>query len=195
MSHYLTSQKLIHIVAVSADGIIGYKDGFPWDRLDGDLPRFSQITKGCPILMGRKTLETLPRLLPGRTHLVLTRQPEITFKGQTVRQNDFEDEDSRLYCSDSYIALLESCERKFKGGDVYIIGGGEIYEQTLDYVHAIRMTRVHQTFEDLRENEPESLTWYPQLGTAWKQCWSYGVRGSHTYIDYVRDWDDPRTTY
>ena len=113
------------IVAASANNVIGVDGGLPW-HLPEDLRRFKEITMGKPMIMGRATWESIGRALPGRTSIVVTRQPDYEAQGAFV--------------VDGIDAAIEAA------GDVdeiMVIGGGEIYRQVLARADRIYMTRVH----------------------------------------------------
>ena len=113
------------IVAVSANGVIGRGDELPW-HLSDDLKRFKQLTLGKPIVMGRKTFESIGRALPGRQNIVLTRQSE------------FAADDCDVVSSiDAAIAASGDA------GEIVVIGGSEIYKLFLPLAERIYMTRVH----------------------------------------------------
>ncbi len=117
------------IVAVSKNGIIGNKGRLPW-HLPADLKRFKQLTMGHPILMGRKTFESVGKPLPGRTNIVITRQPDFQACGATMVHSLKE-------------ALL-LCENE---KEVFVIGGAEIYRQALPFADRIYLTRINQDFK------------------------------------------------
>lgn len=113
------------IVAVSANGVIGRGGELPW-HLSDDLKRFKQLTLGKPIVMGRKTFESIGRALPGRQNIVLTRQSE------------FAADDCDVVSSiDAAIAASGDA------GEIVVIGGSEIYKLFLPLAERIYMTRVH----------------------------------------------------
>ena len=122
--------KLTLIVAVSENNVIGKDNDLIW-RLRNDLQRFKALTSGHCIIMGRKTFESFPKPLPNRTHIVITTQ-----------QN---------YKSPEGVTVVNSLEAAIKAAkqdsSPYIIGGGEIYKQALDFVDLIELTKVHHTFE------------------------------------------------
>ncbi len=113
------------IVAVSANGVIGRGDELPW-HLSDDLKRFKRLTLGKPIVMGRKTFESIGRALPGRQNIVLTRQSEFAA-----------DECDVVSSIDAAIATPGDA------GEIVVIGGGEIYKLFLPLAERIYMTRVH----------------------------------------------------
>ncbi len=115
------------IVAKSIDNIIGKEGSLPWN-IPSDLKRFKEITIGKKILMGRKTFESLPFLLPKRTHLVLTKNKDFSYNNENVIiYNDLE-------------KLIE--EFKDSEEEVFIIGGGKIYSQFLGLSSKLYITEV-----------------------------------------------------
>jgi len=113
------------IVALSENNVIGRDKGLPW-KLSADLKRLKELTMGHHIIMGRKTWESLGKPLPGRIHIVITRQKDYKAPGASV-VNSLEE------------ALIMS------SGDheVFIFGGGEIFAKALPVVQKIYLTRVH----------------------------------------------------
>ena len=138
---------LTHIVACSANGIIGRNGELPW-HLPSDLKFFKQVTTGHTIIMGRKTFESIGKALPKRLSIVITRQnpelPEGVLKAESL---------------DEAFAIAEKESEKW-GSEVFVIGGGEIYRQTLGLVNKVFLTKIHHEIEgdttypleDLEEN-------------------------------------------
>jgi len=106
-------------------GVIGVNGGIPW-RLSDDLKHFKAITMGKPIVMGRKTHATIGRLLPGRENIIITRRTDYHPEGCTVLNNL-----EALY--DRYNSVAE----------LMIMGGAELYQQTLEISYRIYLTEVH----------------------------------------------------
>ena len=121
--------KVSAIVAMSRQGIIGDDQGMPW-HLPADLKRFKEVTLGKPVLMGRKTHESIGRVLPGRPNLVLTRQANYQRPGINVVRTPQEALD--------FAALFAR--------EVMIIGGGEVYRLFATHVHSLHLTVVEGTF-------------------------------------------------
>jgi dihydrofolate reductase len=136
--------KISLVVAVSKNGVIGRDGGLPW-HISSDLKRFKEITMGKPVIMGRKTWESLPkRPLPGRRNIVLTRAAQAIGEGaETVASPA------------KALALVQDVE------EVCVIGGGEIYRQFLPVAHRIYLTEV-----DL---EVDGDTQFPALDSSWKE--------------------------
>ncbi len=123
------------IVAASRNGVIGAGGKLPW-HLPADLQRFKQITMGHPILMGRKTFESIGKPLPGRTNIVITRQKGFQCCGTTAVH--------------SLEEALQMCDRGAtaqRSKEVFVIGGAEIFQQALPFADRIYLTRINQDFE------------------------------------------------
>lgn len=111
------------IAAVARNGIIGRDNALPW-RLKADLARFKAITLGHPILMGRKTWESLGRPLPGRRNLVVTRNAAFAAPGAEI------------------YATPDAALQRIGDGPVFVIGGAELYRQLLDRADRLLLTEV-----------------------------------------------------
>ncbi len=123
------------VVAVSENGVIGAGGDMPW-RLSSDLKQFKQITLGKPVVMGRKTFESIGRPLPGRVNIVVSRQTGYHIAGATVVRNVA-----------SGMAFATKAAHDAGGDEVCVIGGGEIYRQTLDKADRVYKTEVHVRVE------------------------------------------------
>jgi dihydrofolate reductase len=121
---------LVIVAAVARNGIIGAKGGLPW-RLSSDLKRFKALTWGKPLVMGRKTFDSIGRALPGRETIVVTRDPAFAPPGVFVAHN-------------LESGLDHAAERaRAMGADEIIIGGGaEIYAQTIARASRLLITEV-----------------------------------------------------
>jgi dihydrofolate reductase len=135
------------VVARARNGVIGRDGDLPW-RLKSDMAFFKAITMGKPIVMGRKTWESLPRKpLPGRLNLVVTRQDGLAAEGAEV-------------CSTVNAALDRACEQAAADGveEVCVIGGAQIYAATLDRADRLYITEV--------EADPDGDAVFPALDPA-----------------------------
>lgn len=119
------------IVAVSTNGVIGMNNELIW-RLPDDLKRFKKLTVGHPMIMGRKTFESIGKPLPGRQSIVITRDKNFQFEGVIV-----------VHSLDEAIAEAQKIETQ----EAFIIGGGEIYRQALPVCHKLYITEVHTETE------------------------------------------------
>ena len=136
------------IVAASQNGVIGANNKLPW-HLPADLQRFKQLTMGHPILMGRKTYESIGKPLPGRTNIMITRQKGFQCCGTTVAHSL---EEALLMCdrgataqrSKEMVALPLSADHE---KEAFVIGGAEIFKQALPLADRIYLTRINQDFK------------------------------------------------
>lgn len=128
--------RLTLVVAIAKNGVIGANGGLPW-RLSSDMARFKAVTMGKPILMGRKTWESLPKKpLPGRQNLVLSRDP------------NFKAEGAWLYTDLAAMLAAGRAMAEASGvGEVCVIGGAQLYEATLPLAARIVLTEVNLTPE------------------------------------------------
>lgn len=119
------------IVAAADNDVIGRNNALPWD-LPADLAHFKRLTMGKPILMGRKTFESIGRPLPGRSNIVITRDPQYTAAGVQVVHSV----DEALSLAED-IALIDGAE------ELMVIGGAEIYRLAMPAATRLYLTRVH----------------------------------------------------
>lgn len=120
---------IIMIAAVAENNALGKNNDLLW-HLPGDFKRFKEITSGHHIIMGRKTFESFPKPLPNRTHVVISRQKDFLPEGCIVAEN-----------LEKAIAVCP------KNEDLFIIGGGQIYKQSIHLADKLDITRVHHSFE------------------------------------------------
>ena len=118
------------IVAAAENNAIGKDNDLIWS-LPNDLKRFKKLTSGHSIIMGRKTFDSFPGLLPNRKHIVISRNKNISFSDEVTVVNNFED------------AIKETGDDE----NPFIIGGGQIYKLAMDIVDKIELTRVHEEFK------------------------------------------------
>ncbi len=119
------------VVAVSENGVIGADGGMPW-HLPSDLKHFKQTTMGKPVIMGRKTHEAIGRPLPGRDNIVVTRKTDYCPDGVLVAPN-----------VSAALALGRQYAESLGVDEICVIGGGEIYRQTLEFADRVYLTEVH----------------------------------------------------
>lgn len=135
------------VVAVAENNVIGKDNQLIW-HLPADLKHFKQITMGHPILMGRKTYESIGKPLPGRTSIIITRQEDYKAEGCVV------------------VNSVEEAIKEAKQLDeqAHIIGGAEIYKQSLHLTDTIYLTRIHHSFDgdtyfpEIKEEEWEAVS-------------------------------------
>lgn len=123
--------ELAILVAIAENGVIGRGGGLPW-RLSSDLKRFKADTMGKPILMGRRTWESIGRPLPGRLNIVISRDTDFRAEGAEV-----------VASLPEAISLAKARARSMEGADeICVIGGGEIYRQALPLADRLYVTHV-----------------------------------------------------
>ena len=152
------------IVAVSQNGVIGKNNQLPW-RLPEDLKRFKQLTMGHPILMGRKTFESIGKPLPGRTNIVITRQKGFSCCGALTAGSLDEalrmcDRGATAQRSQEMAALSLGADHE-ETEEAFVIGGATLYEQTLPQADKIYLTLIHRDFE--------GDTFFKWNNTGWKE--------------------------
>jgi dihydrofolate reductase len=133
------------IVAVADNGVIGRNNALPW-QLPEDLRYFKRVTMGKPIVMGRKTFESIGRPLPGRTNIVISRAPGFAAAGVEVAAS-----------LDAALQLAAPAAGPADQAEVIVIGGAEIYALAIPRAHRLYVTEVHA--------EPEGDAWLPSV--AW----------------------------
>jgi dihydrofolate reductase len=117
------------IAAAAENNALGKDNQLVWHLTD-DFKRFKQLTSGHYIIMGRKTFESFPKPLPNRTHIIITRQKNYKVEGCLIANS-----------IENAMAMAP------KNEEVFIIGGAEIYKQSIDFADKIELTRVHSNFE------------------------------------------------
>jgi len=138
----------LHLIyARAANGVIGANNTLPW-HLPEDLAHFKRHTLGCPVIMGRKTWDSLPpkfRPLPGRLNLVVTRQPDWQAQGAQAAASL---QDALAHCGDAF--------------DAWVIGGAQIYAQALALARSVVVTEI--------DVQVQGDAFAPQLGSEWREA-------------------------
>ena len=138
------------VIAQAANRVIGRDNRMPW-HLPADLAHFKRVTMGRPVIMGRKTWESIGRALPGRLNIVITRTASFTAPGATV------------------VGSLDEAYRAAGDVDeVFIIGGGQVYAEAMATADRIYLTEIAA--------EPEGDTWFPAFD---RSQWQETVMGEH----------------
>ena len=122
--------RLVIAVAVARNGVIGADGGLAW-KISDDLKWFKSVTLGKPVIMGRKTFESIGRALPGRDNIVLTRAPDFAAEGVYIARS-----------LDGAIKLADALAGAAGADECCVIGGADIYAQTLAHTSRIYLTRV-----------------------------------------------------
>jgi dihydrofolate reductase len=142
--------EIVLVAAVADNGVIGADNAIPW-RMKSDMQRFKAITMNKPMVMGRKTFASLKRPLPGRTHIVVTRDAGFSHPGV-------------LTCTsfDSALALAQADALQRGADDIAVIGGVEIFAHFLGLADRLEITEVHAA--------PKGDTYFPAIDkTAWRE--------------------------
>ena len=165
---------LVAVVAMARNRVIGDGEKLLW-HLPGDLARVKALTMGRPLIMGRRTFESIGRPLPGRANIVMTRNPEF-------------DPDGVLVARDAGAALAMAAEWIAGGedrvGEIVVFGGGEIYRAFLERTDRIEMTEV--------DAAPDGEATFPELdGAEWRETGreeigSAGDAPGHAYVRLER---------
>lgn len=145
----MNTSEIFLVVAVADNGVIGHDGTLPW-HVPADLRHFKALTMNKPMVMGRKTFESLPGLLPGRRHIVLTRDPDWSEDGAEVAHS------------------VEEAVHLANAPHVAVIGGAEIYRLFLPLAHRIEWTEVHTA--------PDGDTRFPDYD---RSGWQESARVGH----------------
>lgn len=156
--------EIVLIVARADNGVIGADGQLPW-HLPADLRRFKQLTTGAPMIMGRKTFESLPGLLPGRRHIVLTRATDWAEDGAEV------------------VHSVEKALTLANAPHVSIVGGAEIYRLFLPRADRIELTEVHLSPEGDTRLEAFGEEW---VETARLACAAENGSPAHDFVTLKR---------
>ena len=140
------------IAATSTNNALGKDNQLVW-HLPDDFKRFKTLTSGHYIILGRKTFESFPKPLPNRTHVIIT------------RNKNYEAPEGCIVVS-SLEKAIEVCP---KNEEIFIIGGGEIYKQSIDIADKVELTRVHTTVE--------ADTFFPEINS---EKWKIVFEEQHT---------------
>jgi dihydrofolate reductase len=160
-------KKIVLVVAIGENGVIGRNGALPW-RLTSELQHFKRVTLNHPVIMGRKTYQSLKRPLPQRTNIVLTRRAG-------------EAKPDVIYASDLDEALaLARADAEARGADaIMVIGGSDVFARTLPIADRLELTRVHAS--------PDGDVWFPDLPKSeWRETRSERyARGPDDEFDYT----------
>jgi len=160
------------VVAASENNVIGKDNQLLWN-LPNDMKFFKNTTWAMPVIMGRKTFESMGKVLPGRTNIVITNRKDFEAPGAHV-----------VNSLDAALAIASGTAAK----EVFVIGGGEIYRQALPYCDRVYLTRVHTTLD--------GDTFFPELPA---QEWSrhavlnFPADEKHAFAYSFERWDKNRS--
>ena len=159
--------EIVMVYARASNGAIGHENRLPW-RLPSDLKRFKALTMGCPMIMGRKTFESLPGLLPGRRHIVLTRRPDWAPEGAEV-----------VGSVDEALTAAQSSETD----QIMIVGGAAIYDVFRPLADRIEVTEIHREYAGDTFMKPLDPEWVETLREDHAQD---GERPAFSFVTYRR---------
>lgn len=158
----LARARVTLIAAMDRHRAIGVDGGLPW-HIPEDLKRFKALTMGKPLLMGRKTAESLGRALPGRRNLVLTRSGRVPYAGMEV------------------VASWDAAIAAAAGSELFVIGGGEVYALAMPHATHMELTLVDTALE-------RADAWFPAWNAQeWREAArEAGVGSGCLYLSYRR---------
>ncbi len=164
---------IVLLAAVADNGVIGRDNALPF-RQSSDLKRFKSITMGKPVLMGRKTYQSIGKPLPGRTNIVVSRDPRFAAAGIIVARS-----------VDAALAAARADAQERGAGEIVVIGGTDLFVQTMPLADRMEITHVHA--------QPAGDTYFPPIdATQWRAV----ARSDHaagpndetafSYVTYAR---------
>ena len=142
--------ELVAVAAVARNGVIGADNGLPW-RVSSDLKHFKALTMGKPLILGRRTFESLRRPLPGREIIVVTRDPRFSPAGVQIAHSPLE-----------ALAVARQLAKTLAVDEIVVGGGAEIFRALMDETQRIELTEIAL--------EPEGDAFFPSLDMAqWRE--------------------------
>jgi dihydrofolate reductase len=161
----MNEPEIFLVAAVTTNGVIGAGGSMPW-HIPADFRRVKSLTMGKPLVMGRKTFESLPGILPGRRHIVITRDADWSAEGAKVAHS------------------LDQALHLANAPHIVIFGGAEIYAQALPRAHRIELTEIHA--------EIPGDTHMPALGEGWRETFreeheAENGRPAFAFVTLLRD--------
>ena len=142
--------EIVHVVAMDQQRCIGKNNDLPW-HISADLKHFKEITQGGIVVMGRKTLESMGRTLPKRVNWVITRDTNWSFEGTKVAHS----------IEDALAQAVADVKASEKPDAIFVIGGGEIFKQTMNIADRLELTHV--------ELDVQGDAYYPEIPAEFKK--------------------------
>lgn len=142
--------EVVHVVAMDQQHCIGKNNDLPW-HISADLKHFKEITQGGVVVMGRKTLESMGRTLPKRVNWVITRDKDWSFEGTKVAYS----------IEDALAQAVADVKASEKPEAIFVIGGGEIFKQTMNIADRLELTHV--------ELDVQGDAYYPEIPGEFKK--------------------------
>lgn len=158
------ARKITLIVARALNGCIGVEGDVPW-AIREDLRRFKRLTMGTPMIMGRKTFESLPGVLPRRRHIVITRNQSWSAKGAEV-----------VHSPEEALELAGA-------GDISVIGGGEIYSLLMPQATHLEITEIYENTQGDTFMATPGPEW---VETARRKCAVWGDDPAYAFVSLMR---------
>lgn len=141
--------KISFVVAMGDNRAIGKDGGMPW-HMPADLAHFKRVTMGKPMLMGRRTFESIGRALPGRDSIVVTRDPDWQGEGAIVAHD-----------LKSGLQKAAAAAKARGVSEIAVIGGASLYEALMPHAHILYVTELHSRFD--------ADTYFPSIGFGWEE--------------------------
>jgi dihydrofolate reductase len=142
--------ELVAVAAVARNGVIGADNRLPW-RVSSDLKHFKALTMGKPLILGRRTFQSLGRPLPGRSIIVITRDPQFSAAGVEIAGSPLE-----------ALALARQLAKTLSADEIIVGGGADIFRDLLDETQRIELTDIAM--------EPEGDAFFPKLDMSqWRE--------------------------
>ncbi len=161
------------IVAVAENGVIGRDNTIPW-RLKADQQRFKALTLNKPVIMGRKTFASLRRPLPGRTNIVITRDPDFRASGAVVTTS-----------LENAFAIARGDALRRGTSEIIVMGGVDVYVRSLPIADRLEITEVHAAIEgDTRFPAIDASTW--QETSRHRRAAAADDTANYSYVTYRR---------
>lgn len=157
--------EVVHVVAMDQQRCIGKNNDLPW-HIPADLKHFKEITQGGVVIMGRKTLESMGRALPKRVNWVITRDPDWSFEGTKVAHS----------IEDALEQAITDVKTSEKPESLFIIGGGEIFRQTLEIADRLELTHVKLNVQ--------GEAYYPEIPEFFKRIQSTPQKDHKSGIEF-----------
>lgn len=157
--------EVVHVVAMDQQRCIGKNNDLPW-HIPADLKHFKEITQGGVVIMGRKTLESMGRALPKRVNWVITRDPDWSFEGTKVAHS----------IEDALEQAIADVKTSEKPESLFIIGGGEIFRQTLEIADRLELTHVKLNVQ--------GEAYYPEIPEVFKNIQSTPQKDDKSGIEF-----------
>jgi dihydrofolate reductase len=168
----MNEPSVIFVVAMAENRVIGKDNAMPW-HVRSDLKRFKALTWGKPMIMGRKTFQSIGQPLPGRESIVVTNDPAFEAEGVHV-----------VHSTEAALERARQLAVELRSDEIAVIGGGEIFRQMLNEAHRIHVTEIHA--------KPAGDAFFPELDPGqWmeesREKHAAGEKDDHafSYIEYV----------